>query len=73
MIWKKSTLVRDPEGRVWPVKVCLRSKGKIEMSSGWSDFVKANKLGKGDTCSFQCTDATCHVIQVEILRRAAIP
>ncbi|XP_034689675.1 B3 domain-containing protein Os01g0723500-like [Vitis riparia] len=73
MRWNKSTLVRDPEGRVWPVKVCLRSKGKIEMSSGWSDFVKANKLGKGDTCSFQCTDATCHVIQVEILRRAAIP
>ena len=48
MRWHKSTLVRDPEGREWPVKVCMRERGKTEQSSRWSDFVRANKFGDGD-------------------------
>lgn len=80
LIWYKSTLVRDPEGREWAVKVCKRGRGKTELSSGWSNFVKANKLGDGDTCLFKgCMFKGIHetttglVIQVEILGRAAIP
>lgn len=75
LIWYKSTLVRDPEGREWAVKVCKRGRGKTELSSGWSNFVKANKLGDGDTCLFKgiLETTTALVIQVEILGRTAIP
>ncbi|KAJ4846127.1 hypothetical protein Tsubulata_000824 [Turnera subulata] len=53
---KKKTriVIKDMEGRVWPVEVCIRRKQSVQvyLSTGFCAFLEANKLVPGDTVVF---------------------
>ncbi|KAJ4843264.1 hypothetical protein Tsubulata_009867 [Turnera subulata] len=51
---KKSIVVKDMEGRLWPVDVCVRKKQSVQvyLSTGLNAFLEANKLIQGDTIVF---------------------
>ncbi|KAF8015485.1 hypothetical protein BT93_H1106 [Corymbia citriodora subsp. variegata] len=42
-------IVRDQNGRTWPVQINER-KGRFCLSSGWTEFRKANNLRVGNRC-----------------------
>ncbi|KAJ4843259.1 hypothetical protein Tsubulata_009862 [Turnera subulata] len=51
---KKRIVIKDMEGREWPVEVCVRRKQSVQvnLSTGFYAFLKANKLVPGDTVVF---------------------
>ncbi|KAA8547265.1 hypothetical protein F0562_003871 [Nyssa sinensis] len=70
MITKKSTVLRDPEGRLWPVIIrATRNNGSVGLGVGWSEFQRANKLADGNKCLFRFIQNAGNVIEVQILHR----
>ncbi|PRQ31215.1 putative transcription factor B3-Domain family [Rosa chinensis] len=60
LMHKKTVEIQDPTGRSWPTKlVTVTSKqqnrwsnDRLDMSTGWSECCKANKISAGDNCHF---------------------
>ncbi|KAL8154070.1 hypothetical protein V2J09_011830 [Rumex salicifolius] len=50
---RKKVMVKDCEGREWPVKVKSESNGGLVLGDGWGDFVKQSGLKVGITCLIQ--------------------
>lgn len=46
-------MLRDQNGRNWPVKISFRTNGRIVITGGWSDFWREQKLEAGDKCVFE--------------------
>lgn len=46
-------VLRDPLGRLWPVKLQKRIKRRYHFTAGWNEFYVANKLKTGDVCVFE--------------------
>ena len=46
-------VVRDQKQRLWPMRVGTRKDGRQALVKGWTDFWKANNVGKGDQCLFE--------------------
>lgn len=68
---KKSTVIKDPAERMWPIDIRV-SGHQIHLSSGISEFVEANGLVAGDTCVFHFMEGKGNVIHVQIHSRKAI-
>ncbi|KAJ4822047.1 hypothetical protein Tsubulata_036777 [Turnera subulata] len=51
---KKRIVIKDMEGRVWPVEICVKRKQSVQvyLNTGFDAFLKANKLVPGDTVVF---------------------
>lgn len=47
---KCSIILRDEQGRMWPLKVSSWRDGRRCLSSGWSLVYKKNNLKEGDAC-----------------------
>ncbi|KAA8547266.1 hypothetical protein F0562_003870 [Nyssa sinensis] len=63
---KKSMVLRNPEGREWPVVIRVwKWRSRVVLGNGWSEFRRANKLAYGDTCLFQFIQSAGNVIQVQ--------
>lgn len=59
--------ILDPNGRLWPVEITCRQRGRVDMGSGWNNFVKGNELHIGDACVIEFTRGV-EEIQVHIFR-----
>ncbi|XP_057481294.1 putative B3 domain-containing protein At5g66980 [Actinidia eriantha] len=46
-------VLRNQEGKLWPVTVTFSKNGQITLSKGWMDFQKENGLGYDDKCMFE--------------------
>ena len=46
-------VLRNQEGKLWPVTVTFPQDGRITFSKGWMDFQKENGLGFDDKCIFE--------------------
>ncbi|KAJ6848372.1 B3 domain-containing protein-like [Iris pallida] len=57
--------ILDPNGRFWPVEITCRQRGRVDMGSGWNNFVKGNELHIGDACVIEFTRGV-EEIQVHI-------
>ncbi|XP_074280766.1 B3 domain-containing protein REM6-like isoform X2 [Silene latifolia] len=73
---KDSVVLRDSDGKCWPVKVTMRRDGRVALTNGWDDFWKTQGIKAGDSLDFEfvCED----LIQVKINRemfmtQAAVP
>ncbi|XP_075670925.1 B3 domain-containing protein REM10-like [Castanea sativa] len=66
---KKRAMLLDPSGSPWPVRLDLVADGFLNMTSGWPDFCRGNKVGAGDTFIFEFVTQT--VMQVHIFRAGA--
>ncbi|WOK97421.1 hypothetical protein Cni_G06129 [Canna indica] len=63
---KKVVVLRDPSLRSWPV-IYHNSMKFIGFSSGWENFIKANKLQQGSVCDFfDLADEHIPTFQVQI-------
>lgn len=64
--------LRDPEGQMWPVGVYYRCKPdyRANLSSGWREFARGNRLEVGDRCIFALVSDYDDdiVLQVQILK-----
>ncbi|KAJ4843263.1 hypothetical protein Tsubulata_009866 [Turnera subulata] len=51
---KKRIVIKDMEGREWPVEICVTRKQSVQVyfSTGFSAFLQANNLVPGDTVVF---------------------
>ncbi|KAJ4842225.1 hypothetical protein Tsubulata_007610, partial [Turnera subulata] len=51
---RKRIEIKDMEGRVWPVEICVKRKQSVQvyLTIGFDAFLKANKLVPGDTVVF---------------------
>ncbi|KAJ6844666.1 B3 domain-containing protein-like isoform X2 [Iris pallida] len=47
---KSAIILRDEQGRMWPLKVSSWRDGRRCLSSGWSLVYKKNSLKEGDAC-----------------------
>lgn len=68
---KRGTVVRDPEGRVWPVAIKVWTKNRVHLTQGWTDLQKANNLKEGDTCLFKYIRNEGNLIKVQVLKKSA--
>jgi len=55
-------LLKDALERLWPV-LCLE---QTSLTSGWSDFRKANNIKSGDACDFRVEDKSKCIVAVDI-------
>ncbi|KAA8547263.1 hypothetical protein F0562_003873 [Nyssa sinensis] len=65
---KKSMVLRNLEGKEWPVVVRewkWKNYRSVVLRDGWSEFRRANKLGDGNTCLFRFVESAGNVIQVQ--------
>ncbi|CAK9141135.1 unnamed protein product [Ilex paraguariensis] len=71
IVREKKMVLRDPEERLWPVKLVVRhtSGGRVDIMHGWSDFRLGNKLAIGDTCFFKFIPSAHNVLHVQICHR----
>ncbi|XP_050204284.1 putative B3 domain-containing protein Os03g0621600 isoform X2 [Mercurialis annua] len=49
LINMRKTCIQDPVGRQWPLLVHIMSTNQLRLSTGWSNFYRANELATGDT------------------------
>ncbi|XP_028055662.1 putative B3 domain-containing protein At5g66980 isoform X4 [Camellia sinensis] len=65
-------VLRDQNGKLWPVKVTSRLDGRLTFTNGWADFWKEYSLGLNDQCLFEFAfrrgRRLSREIQVQILR-----
>ncbi|OVA05170.1 B3 DNA binding domain [Macleaya cordata] len=70
---KRSIVLQDPEGRSWPVIISRRPDGRIDMTNGWPQFWKGNRLEVGDTCLFEfLNQSKGNKLSVRIFRKAEV-
>ncbi|XP_023914212.1 B3 domain-containing protein LOC_Os12g40080 [Quercus suber] len=69
LISKKRVMLLDPTGSPWPIRLDLVADGFLNMTNGWPDFCRGNKIGAGDTFIFEFVTQT--VMQVHIFRAGA--
>ncbi|CAI9752819.1 unnamed protein product [Fraxinus pennsylvanica] len=69
LVYKKAVVLEDPQGRYWPVALHWPKARwfKLEMTTGWSELRKANRLAFGDTCSFEFIPSK-NVIRVTVIK-----
>ncbi|XP_052171643.1 B3 domain-containing protein REM9-like [Diospyros lotus] len=70
---KKGMVLRNKQGKVWPIKLTARSynsgwRNRTDMTCGWSEFRAANNIQYGDTCSFKFLQTDENLIRVQICK-----
>ncbi|KAL6993682.1 hypothetical protein U1Q18_011794 [Sarracenia purpurea var. burkii] len=66
---KGGVVLRNDEGKVWGVDMCVRSNGRIDMGAGWTVFRAENKISNGDTCLFEFIPTAGNLVHVEVRKR----
>ncbi|EOX91274.1 B3 DNA binding domain - like 5 [Theobroma cacao] len=66
---KRSTVIKDPKGRMWPLGISVGSR-QVRLSAGWTKFRLENRLVAGDTLLFQYIRGTGNAIHVQIVGKA---
>lgn len=64
---KGSTILHDPHGRSWPVKISQWKDGNVVLGNGWRNFSRGNHLREGDACVLEFVQGA-DVIKVHIFR-----
>ncbi|KAI3830378.1 hypothetical protein MKX03_033490, partial [Papaver bracteatum] len=67
-------VLRDPDGRPWPVKFAHNKDGRINITKGWTLLSVRNKLARGDKCLFELISQTKgnQIMNVSILGEAEV-
>ncbi|XP_026398680.1 putative B3 domain-containing protein Os03g0621600 [Papaver somniferum] len=67
-------VLRDHDGRSWPVKFSHNKDGRISMTKGWRQISAGNKLARGAKCLFQLISQTKgnQIMNVRVLGGAEI-
>ncbi|KAK4772400.1 hypothetical protein SAY86_014175 [Trapa natans] len=72
---KKSAVIRSPKGQKWLVtmklRVRTRSYRRVDISTGWSAFVRDNGLSIGSIVRFEFLGGRDNVIEARVLGRAS--
>ncbi|XP_074271673.1 B3 domain-containing protein REM-like 1 [Silene latifolia] len=63
---KDSVVLRDPNGKCWPLEVSTRRDGRVALTKGWVDFWKGHDIKAGDSLHFDFVSE--YFIQVNIDR-----
>lgn len=50
---QQQTVLHDPCGKSWRVKIRERADGRVVLANGWRDFSLGNHLEEGDKCVFE--------------------
>ncbi|PIA41528.1 hypothetical protein AQUCO_02200154v1 [Aquilegia coerulea] len=66
---KDSTMLLNPCGMAWPVKIAHEKDGRTCLSAGWREFFRSNDLSTDDTCCFEVIKDMDNAIRVEILQK----
>ncbi|TQE04932.1 hypothetical protein C1H46_009403 [Malus baccata] len=64
-----TVMLRNESGRSWCAKVILRPKSsfhRMELTTGWAEFCKANQISVGDTVIFEFVKQS--LIQIHVFR-----
>jgi hypothetical protein len=70
IVLKPEMVLRDQNGKSWPVKIIFKNDGRIAIGSGWSYFAKSN-VKPTDQCVFEFllqSGNICEEIRVHVLR-----
>ncbi|KAL0380914.1 UNVERIFIED_CONTAM: hypothetical protein Sangu_0155700 [Sesamum angustifolium] len=66
---KSKITLRDPSGRKWPVTIFNRERpDRIETSTGWNEFLAAQKLFVGSIISLESVPGSDDLFQVKVLK-----
>ncbi|KAL0424582.1 UNVERIFIED_CONTAM: hypothetical protein Sradi_0993000 [Sesamum radiatum] len=66
---KSKITLRDPSGRKWPVTIFNRERpDRIETSTGWNEFLAAQKLFVGSIISLESVPGSDDLFQVTVLK-----
>jgi len=63
---KDRVVLRDPEGKCWPLDVRIWYDGRVALTKGWRDFWKGYDITPGDSLYFDFVSES--LIQVTIHR-----
>ncbi|KAH9613729.1 hypothetical protein KSS87_020607 [Heliosperma pusillum] len=66
LVNKDSVVLRDPDGKCWPLEVSIRRDGRVALTNGWVDFWKGHAIKVGDSLDFEFVSG--YLIQVKINR-----
>uniref|UniRef100_A0A803MG77 TF-B3 domain-containing protein n=1 Tax=Chenopodium quinoa TaxID=63459 RepID=A0A803MG77_CHEQI len=50
---KESIVLRDPEGKCWPLQIKNLSGGRVVLAKGWAEFYKGYGIRTGDMLEFK--------------------
>ncbi|XVF17762.1 hypothetical protein REPUB_Repub10bG0151700 [Reevesia pubescens] len=64
-----STVIKDPNGRMWPVKTVMDSR-RTNLGGGWSKFLQENEIVVGDTLLLKHIPNTGNSIHVQVINKA---
>ncbi|KAK4426343.1 hypothetical protein Salat_1402800 [Sesamum alatum] len=65
---KSKITLRDPRGRKWPVPIFNRKRpNRVETSTGWNEFLTAQKLFVGSVISLESVPGSDDLFQVKVL------
>lgn len=70
---KPKVVIRDQNGKSWPVKIIFKTDGRIAIGTGWSNFARSSVKAR-DQCVFEFvlqSGNTCKEIRVYVLRGSA--
>ncbi|KAI3892810.1 hypothetical protein MKX03_000914, partial [Papaver bracteatum] len=67
-------VLRDHDGRRWPVKFAHNKDGRISITKGWTQLSVRNKLERGAKCLFELISQTKgnQIMNVRILGEAEV-
>lgn len=63
---KDRVVLRDPEGKCWPLDVRIWYDGRVALTKGWRDFWKGHGITAGDSLYFEFVSES--LIQVTVHR-----
>ncbi|KAK9697307.1 hypothetical protein RND81_08G028900 [Saponaria officinalis] len=66
LMTKDKVVLRDPEGKCWPVETTTRRDGRVALTKGWGEFWKGHAIRAGDSLDFDFISE--YIIQVMIHR-----
>ncbi|KAL0430320.1 UNVERIFIED_CONTAM: hypothetical protein Sradi_0658000 [Sesamum radiatum] len=69
---KSKITLRDPRGRKWPITIFARERPqRVQTSTGWNEFVVAQKLFVGSIISLESVPGSDDLLQVKVLKNRA--
>ncbi|KAM1474814.1 hypothetical protein ACFX2I_030782 [Malus domestica] len=73
LMYKNTVTLQDPAGRSWLIQLRIRrpsSTDHLDISTGWTDCVKANRISPGDTMIFEFVNQG--LMRVHIFKKGAV-
>ncbi|KAL2499741.1 B3 domain-containing protein REM5 [Abeliophyllum distichum] len=69
LVYKRAVVLEDTQGRYWPVALdkAKTTWFRLDMTTGWSEFRKENRLDYGDTCLLEFIP-TKNVIRATVIK-----